>query len=168
MRLSTVRVPTVLFVAFLALSFILGVAAVAGADIRFLSFELGTEKPIGAKRITAQTATPKPTPKVKVLAATVARTPAPKQRPAAPAATPSVWDRLASCESGGNWAYNGPSGFDGGLQFLPSTWRAAGGTRYTPFAYQATREQQIAIASAWLKQTSWAQWPVCSRKLGLR
>lgn len=102
---------------------------------------------------------PLPKPKAKPTAAPVAA-------PAAPSG--SVWDRLAACESGGDWSYNGGSGFDGGLQFLPSTWRMAGGTRYAPYAYQATREQQIAIAKAWLAETSWAQWPACSRRLGLR
>lgn len=79
----------------------------------------------------------------------------------------SVWDRLAQCESGGNWHHTGGR-FSGGLQFLPSTWRAAGGTRYAPTAAQATREQQIAIAQSWLARTSWSQWPACSRRLGLR
>lgn len=79
-----------------------------------------------------------------------------------------VWDRLAACESGGNWQTNTGNGYSGGLQFLPSTWRAAGGTRYAPTAHQATREQQIAVAEEWLAKTSWAQWPACSRKLGLR
>lgn len=80
----------------------------------------------------------------------------------------SVWDRLAQCESGGNWSYNGGSGFDGGLQFLPSTWRAAGGTKYAPYAYLASREQQIAVAKSWLARTSWSQWPACSRRIGVR
>ena len=35
-----------------------------------------------------------------------------------------VWVALANCESGGRWHYNGSSGFDGGLQFHPSTWAA--------------------------------------------
>lgn len=78
-----------------------------------------------------------------------------------------VWDRLAQCESGGNWHHTG-SRFSGGLQFLPSTWRAAGGIRYAPTAAQATREQQITIAQSWLARTSWSQWPACSRRLGLR
>lgn len=79
----------------------------------------------------------------------------------------TVWDRLAQCESGGNWHHTGGR-FSGGLQFLPSTWRAAGGTRYAPTAAQATREQQIAIAQSWLARTSWSQWPACSSRLGLR
>ena len=31
------------------------------------------------------------------------------------------WDRVAACESGGNWAINTGNGYYGGLQFLPST-----------------------------------------------
>ncbi len=72
----------------------------------------------------------------------------------------SCWDRVASCESGQRWNYDGSSGFDGGLQFLPSTWRAAGGTRYAPYAHQATRMQQIAVASS----MSLSAWPVCGRR----
>lgn len=90
-------------------------------------------------------------------------------RPAtAPVASDGVWDRLAACESGGNWQTNTGNGYSGGLQFLPSTWRAAGGTRYAPLPHQATREQQIAVAKSWLAKTSWSQWPACSRRLGLR
>lgn len=79
----------------------------------------------------------------------------------------SVWDRLSMCESGGNWSST-VGRYDGGLQFHPSTWRAAGGTRYAPTADQASREEQIAVAESWLAKTSWAQWPSCSRRLGLR
>lgn len=79
----------------------------------------------------------------------------------------SVWDKIAACESGGNWSST-VGRYDGGLQFHPSTWRAAGGTRYAPTADQASREEQIAVAESWLAKTSWAQWPACSRRLGLR
>jgi resuscitation-promoting factor RpfA len=80
---------------------------------------------------------------------------------------PKAWDRLARCESGGNWRSNVGT-FDGGLQFLPTTWRSFGGTQYAPYAYQATREQQIAIAERVLASQGWRAWPACSRKLGLR
>lgn len=93
----------------------------------------------------------------------------PRPAPSAPSApSGSVWDRLAACESGGNWHTNTGNGYSGGLQFTASTWRAAGGTKYAPSAHQASREQQIAVAQAWLARTSWSQWPACSRKLGLR
>ncbi len=59
------------------------------------------------------------------------------------AASDSTWDRLAQCESGGNWSINTGNGFSGGLQFTPSTWRAFGGTGA---AHQASREEQIAVA----------------------
>jgi Transglycosylase-like domain len=77
------------------------------------------------------------------------------------------WLALAECESGGRWAYNGPSGFDGGLQFLPSTWVAAGGrARGYPYAWQAPPWVQVDVARSWLAKTSWDQWPVCSRVIG--
>jgi predicted component of type VI protein secretion system len=87
--------------------------------------------------------------------------------PAANAAPDSDWDRLAQCESGGNWAINTGNGYQGGLQFSPSTWAAYGGTQYAPTANQATREQQIAIAEKTLAGQGWGAWPACSSKLGL-
>src|SRR6267154_1653615 len=41
---------------------------------------------------------------------------------AAHAATSDQWDRVAQCESGGNWAANTGNGYYGGLQFTQSTW----------------------------------------------
>lgn len=76
-----------------------------------------------------------------------------------------IWDQLASCESGQRWDYNGPSGYDGGLQFSPSTWNAMN-TGYD-FAWQAPREVQIAAASRLQARSGWGQWPACARKLGL-
>lgn len=81
---------------------------------------------------------------------------------------PINWLAIADCESGDgdgqppyrpNWSYNGSSGYDGGLQFLPSTWIGAGGGRYAPYAYQATASQQIAIAST----LALRNWPYCQR-----
>lgn len=79
-----------------------------------------------------------------------------------------VWDRIAECESGQTWSYNGGSGYDGGLQFLPATWRAYGGREFAEYAYQASREQQITVANRVLEDVGWIAWPTCSRKLGLR
>ena len=76
-----------------------------------------------------------------------------------------VWDRLALCESGGRWDYNGGSGYDGGLQFSPATWNAMQ-TGYA-FAWQAPREIQIAAAQRLQARSGWGQWPACARKLGL-
>ncbi len=80
----------------------------------------------------------------------------------------SVWDRLAKCESNNRWSYNGGSGFDGGLQFHPKTWTAYKLDGYPTYAWQATREQQIAAAERVLEVQGWGAWPACSRKLGLR
>ncbi|MEX3504741.1 resuscitation-promoting factor Rpf1 domain-containing protein [Corynebacterium sp. LK2510] len=87
--------------------------------------------------------------------------------PTASAAPDSDWDRLAQCESGGNWAINTGNGYHGGLQFSASTWRAFGGTQYAPTANLATREQQIAVAERTLAQQGWGAWPSCSARLGL-
>jgi hypothetical protein len=81
----------------------------------------------------------------------------------------SVWDRLAQCEAGGNWAYPTVSGgFSGGLMFHYATWNANGGQAYAPTASGATREQQIIVAERVLANSGWGAWPGCSRKLGLR
>jgi len=81
----------------------------------------------------------------------------------------SVWDRVAQCETGGNWSHPTVSGgFSGGLMFYSGTWNAMGGQAYAPTAAGATREQQIDIAERILAQSGWGAWPGCSRKLGLR
>ncbi|MFJ6774671.1 transglycosylase family protein, partial [Kitasatospora sp. NPDC091257] len=56
------------------------------------------------------------------------------------------WDRVAACESSGNWRVNTGNGYYGGLQFDRPTWRENGGLAYAPRADLATREQQIAVA----------------------
>jgi hypothetical protein len=71
----------------------------------------------------------------------------------------TMWDRIAQCESGGNWAINTGNGYYGGLQFSFGTWLSAGGGQYAPRADLATREQQIAIASG----LSLSNWPQCGR-----
>jgi LysM repeat protein len=90
--------------------------------------------------------------------------PAPAPRVSQPAATnyasgSTVWDHIAACESGGNWAINTGNGYYGGLQFTQATWAGAGGLQYAPRADLASRDQQIAIAS----KLSLSNWPVCSR-----
>ncbi len=86
---------------------------------------------------------------------------------AADAASASTWDKLAQCESSGNWAINSGNGFYGGLQFTPSTWKAFGGTKYASSAQYASRSEQIEIAEKVLDGQGWGAWPACSRKLGL-
>ena len=78
-----------------------------------------------------------------------------------------VWDSVAQCESGGNWAISTGNGYSGGLQFSSSTWRAYGGTAYAPTAAQATKAQQIAVAKKVLAGQGAGAWPTCSKKAGL-
>ncbi|MYV69047.1 LysM peptidoglycan-binding domain-containing protein [Streptomyces sp. SID2131] len=79
----------------------------------------------------------------------------------ASAATASEWDRVAQCESGGNWSINTGNGFYGGLQFTNSTWAAFGGTAYAPRADQASKSQQIAVAEKVLAGQGKGAWPSC-------
>ncbi|MCM2580332.1 transglycosylase family protein [Streptomyces meridianus] len=85
----------------------------------------------------------------------------------AQAASVDTWDKVAECESSGNWKANTGNGFFGGLQFTESTWNAFGGTKYAPRADQATKDQQIAIAEEVLAVQGPGAWPVCSGKAGL-
>ncbi|MFH0412289.1 resuscitation-promoting factor Rpf1 domain-containing protein [Corynebacterium sp. L4756] len=87
--------------------------------------------------------------------------------PTAAAAPDSDWDRLAQCESGGNWSINTGNGYHGGLQFSASTWQAHGGGEFAPTADQASREEQIVIAERTLASQGWGAWPACSASLGL-
>ncbi|MEU1626633.1 transglycosylase family protein [Streptomyces sp. NPDC020096] len=84
----------------------------------------------------------------------------------AQAADAGVWDRIASCESGGNWHINTGNGYYGGLQFSASTWAAYGGTNYAPNASEASRSAQIAVASRVQAAQGWGAWPVCSGQAG--
>jgi len=89
------------------------------------------------------------------------RTSAPRPAPATNSGVD--WDRLAQCESGGNWSINTGNGYYGGLQFLASTWRAYGGTG---LPHQHSRETQIAIAERVRADVGMRAWPGCSRKFG--
>ncbi|MFD3650374.1 transglycosylase family protein [Streptomyces cyaneofuscatus] len=83
------------------------------------------------------------------------------------AASGEVWEKVAACESSGNWAINTGNGYYGGLQFSGPTWAAFGGTQYAPRADLATRDQQIDIAERVLDGQGPGAWPACSVKAGL-
>jgi len=77
----------------------------------------------------------------------------------------TVWDQLAACESGGNWAINTGNGYYGGLQFNLETWQSYGGSGYP---HENSRETQIAIAEKVRDATGgYGSWPACSAELGL-
>jgi uncharacterized protein YabE (DUF348 family) len=100
--------------------------------------------------------------------------PAPKPQPAASSSssgsTPapnyaggsSVWDAIAACESGGNWATNTGNGYYGGLQFDLSTWHAYGGSGRPD---QNSRAAQIAVAErVAAARGGYGAWPVCGSR----
>lgn len=74
------------------------------------------------------------------------------------AASVETWDRVAQCESGGNWSINTGNGYYGGLQFSQSSWAAAGGTAYAPRADLATKGQQIQVAEKLLAMQGPGAW----------
>ncbi len=111
----------------------------------------------------------------RVLSQDVLRAPVPQiervgtKAPPAPSANFSsgttVWDKIAQCESGGNWATNTGNGYYGGLQFSLGTWQANGGSGLPS---NASRLTQIAIATK-IRNASggYGAWPACSSALGL-
>jgi uncharacterized protein YabE (DUF348 family) len=73
-------------------------------------------------------------------------------------ANAAMWDRIAQCESGGNWHINTGNGYYGGLQFLTSTWLSNGGGSFAPRADLASREQQITIANRLYARSGLGPW----------
>ena len=67
----------------------------------------------------------------------------------------SVWDKIAQCESGGNWSINTGNGYYGGLQFSAATWRSVGGPG---LPHQHSREVQIKYAKILQARSGWGQW----------
>ncbi|MCZ2403268.1 transglycosylase family protein [Paenarthrobacter sp. Z7-10] len=69
-----------------------------------------------------------------------------------------MWDRIAQCESGGNWSINTGNGYYGGLQFDIGSWLANGGGAYAPRADLASRSQQIAVANTYYAKAGLGPW----------
>ena len=70
----------------------------------------------------------------------------------------AMWDKIAQCESGGNWSINSGNGYYGGLQFDIQTWIGSGGGAYAPNASLATKAQQIDIANRVYAQRGLQPW----------
>jgi resuscitation-promoting factor RpfB len=77
----------------------------------------------------------------------------------------ATWDKLAQCESGGNWATNTGNGYYGGLQFSLGTWQTVGGSGYP---HEASREEQIKRGQILQAASGWGQWPACTSQFGWR
>ncbi|WP_328944321.1 transglycosylase family protein [Streptomyces sp. NBC_00250] len=84
----------------------------------------------------------------------------------ASAADAATWDRVAECESGGQWSANFGNGMYGGLQFTQDSWERNGGLAYAPSADLASRAQQIAVAEKALAKGS-TEWATCAPIAGL-
>ena len=82
-------------------------------------------------------------------------------------AFPPVWDRLARCETAGNWRHHN-STYQGGLGFYHGSWDAYRPRGFPTEAHLATREQQIIVGRRILADVGWGAWPACSARLGLR
>lgn len=85
----------------------------------------------------------------------------------AQAASLTTWDKVAKCESGGNWATNTGNGYYGGLQFSSSTWAAYGGRSFAVRADLASKGAQITVAERVLTAQGPGAWPVCGPRAGL-
>ncbi|MEE9963963.1 MAG: transglycosylase family protein [Propionicimonas sp.] len=70
----------------------------------------------------------------------------------------AMWDRIARCESGGNWQINTGNGYYGGLQFSAASWRAMGGRDFAALPHQASRAQQITVANRYYAISGLGPW----------
>jgi len=114
---------------------------------------------------------PVPTPGEAPMEATLHVIATPRPAAVAPRAVTydgdTVWDDLAQCESGGNWAINTGNGYYGGLQFSYDTWHGYGGGEFAEYPHEATREEQITVAERLRAARGFQPWPACRIKLGL-
>ncbi len=110
-----------------------------------------------AVKTAAVVASPTPTPTV-----TVTLTPTPE--PTKAVVGDEIWDKLAACESTGNWSIDTGNGYFGGLQFSQGAWNSVGGTG-SPAS--ASREEQIDKAKKLQAMRGWGVWGECAKKLGL-
>jgi uncharacterized protein YabE (DUF348 family) len=116
---------------------------------------------IESKKLVKAAVTQRPTTRVIGIGTRSRPAPAPAPTPA-PAPAPSagntsgaginlsnaaMWDRIAQCESSGNWSINTGNGYYGGLQFDLQTWLGAGGGDFASRPDLASREEQITVAN---------------------
>ncbi|WP_406633277.1 transglycosylase family protein [Pseudarthrobacter quantipunctorum] len=122
---------------------------------RTLVSETVTVQPV-AEKVTVGT---KPKPVAQAAPAATASSAGTNTGAAAPAMmNEAMWDKIAQCESTGNWSINSGNGYYGGLQFDIRTWIGAGGGAYAPNASLATKAQQIDIANRVYAQRGLQPW----------
>jgi uncharacterized protein YabE (DUF348 family) len=74
------------------------------------------------------------------------------------------WDKVAECETGENWAAQGPR-YQGGLGIFAQTWKAFGGYEFAQNAGDATKEEQIIVAERIRAKHGFRAWG-CGKRLG--
>ncbi|TDO68468.1 uncharacterized protein YabE (DUF348 family) [Kribbella sp. VKM Ac-2571] len=130
----------------------------------YLDGKLSTTKVVGSKLVAKAVdeqvlvgTKPKPVEPTTTTTTTETDTPA--------SSNVGAWDRIAECESGGNWSIDSGNGYYGGLQFDHGTWAAYGGTAYAYNANGASKAQQIAIAEkVKADRGGYGAWPVCGKR----
>jgi resuscitation-promoting factor RpfB len=94
------------------------------------------------------------------VAGTIAKGTKAKPKPAV--ANVAKWNKIAECESGGDWSINTGNGYYGGIQFDKQTWKAYGGSAFASRPDLASKEEQIAIAEKVRKDRGgFGAWPTC-------
>jgi hypothetical protein len=139
-----------------------------GGVLSARSLEAASTVPAGAEAVEPRAAdSPVTVPMEATLYAVPTAPVASASRPVPAFVGGGVWDALAQCESGGNWAINTGNGYFGGLQFSLGTWNQYGGAEYAAYPHQATRAEQIAVAERLRAARGYQPWPSCRAKLGL-
>ncbi|MFQ6171737.1 ubiquitin-like domain-containing protein [Oryzobacter sp. R7] len=69
-----------------------------------------------------------------------------------------MWDRIAECESSGNWSINTGNGYYGGLQFSISSWLYNGGDDFASRPDLASRAEQITVANRYYEKAGLSPW----------
>ncbi|WP_312871167.1 transglycosylase family protein [Streptomyces lonarensis] len=79
-----------------------------------------------------------------------------------------TWDRVAECESDGDWNADAGNGYYGGLQLPLSMWAEYGGEEFADRPDLASRSQQITVAERILEDRGpRAAFPTCALSSGL-
>lgn len=75
-----------------------------------------------------------------------------------------IWEKLADCETHGNWGSNTGNGYYGGLQFSEGAWISTGGTGNPA---SVSKDEQIMRGKILQQRRGWSPWSNCSKKLNL-
>ncbi|MBP6913562.1 MAG: transglycosylase family protein [Candidatus Levybacteria bacterium] len=95
--------------------------------------------------------------------AQITPTPSPKIEPVN-SSDNKIWEKLAQCETHGNWSADTGNGYYGGLQFNMSSWQGTGGSGNPA---QASKDEQIVRGKILQEKRGWGPWNACAKKLGL-